>query len=50
MQKGHMSLQARALAIRVGAEGDQIEEVAKRLQEANHMNSETAQNILKDLI
>ena len=44
-----MSLQARALAIRVGAEGDQIEQVASLLQEAKHMNSETAKHILKDL-
>lgn len=49
IQKGHMGLQARALAIRVGAEGDQIEEVASRLQEAKHMNSETAKNILEAL-
>ena len=49
IQKGHMSLQARALAIRVGAEGDQIEQVASLLQEAKHMNSETAKHILKDL-
>lgn len=49
IQKGHMSLQARALAIRVGAEGNQIEQVASRLQEAKHMNSETAKSILDDL-
>lgn len=52
IQKGHMGLQARSLAIRVGAEGDNIEKVAEQLQEAEHMNSETAKillaNILKD--
>lgn len=49
IQKGHMSLQARALAIRVGAEGNQVERVAKQLQEAEHMNSETAKKILENL-
>lgn len=49
IQRGHMSLQARSLAIRVGATGENIECVAKRLQEAKHMNSKTAQEILDDL-
>lgn len=49
IQKGHMGLQARALAIRVGAVDDEIEFVAKRLQTAKHMNSETAKNILDSL-
>ena len=49
IQKGHMSLQARSLAIRVGATGDQVEKVAKDLQAAEHMNSETAQKILNNL-
>ena len=49
IQRGHMSLQARSLAIRVGATGENIERVAKRLQEAKHMNSTTAQEILEDL-
>lgn len=49
IQKGHMGLQARSLAIRVGAMGDQVEQVAKQLQTAEHMNSETAKKILKQL-
>lgn len=49
IQKGHMGLQARALAIRVGAKGDQVEKVASRLQEAEHMNSQTAKQMLKEL-
>ncbi len=49
IQKGHMSLQARALAIRVGAEGDQVEKVASQLQKAEHLNSETAKKLLKEL-
>ena len=46
IQKGHMGLQARSLAIRVGAVGEQVEWVAKRLEEAKHMNSETAKKLL----
>lgn len=49
IQKGHMSLQARSLAIRVGATGDLVEKVAARLQEAEHFNSETAKKILDEL-
>ncbi len=49
IQKGHMGLQARALAIRVGATGDQIKQVAEELQKAKHMNSETARKILENL-
>lgn len=50
IQKGHMGLQARSLAIRVGAEGDNVERVAQKLQKAEHMNSETAAKILKQLL
>lgn len=50
IQKGHMSLQARSLAIRVGARGDDVEIVAKRLRQAKHMNSETAKEILKEVL
>lgn len=49
IQKGHMSLQARSLAMRVGATGEQVDRVAERLQEAEHMNSETAKKILAEL-
>lgn len=50
IQKGHMGLQARSLAIRVGAEGENIERVAEKLQDAKHMNSETAAKILSQLL
>lgn len=49
IQKGHMGLQARSLAIRVGATGEQVELVAQQLQVAEHMNSETAKRILHEL-
>lgn len=50
IQKGHMELQAGALAIRVGAEGQNIDLVADQLQGAKHMNSETAAKILQLII
>jgi len=49
IQKGHMGLQARSLAIRIGAKGKDVDRVAKRLQTAEHMNSETAIDILNEL-
>lgn len=50
IQKGHMGLQARALAIRVGAKDLEIDRVAEKLQQAEHMNSETASKILKRIL
>lgn len=49
IQKGHMGLQSRALAIRVGASGELVDRVAAKLQEAEHMNSDTAKKILDQL-
>ena len=49
IQKGHMGLQSRALAIRVGASGEFVDQVAAKLQEAEHMNSDTAKKILDQL-
>ena len=42
IQKGHMSLQARALAITVGAKGDEIERVAAKLRESGTINQQSA--------
>ena len=44
-----MGLQSRALAIRVGASGEFVDQVAAKLQEAEHMNSDTAKKILDQL-
>ncbi len=49
IQKGHMSLQARALAITVGAKGDEIEQVAMYLREADQMNQEIAKSYLNQI-
>ena len=46
IQKGHMSLQARALAITVGATGDEIEQVASYLRKADTMNQQLASDYL----
>lgn len=50
IQQGHMGLQARSLAIRVGATGNLVDQVAAKLQEAKHMNSDTAKKILNELM
>jgi hydroxymethylglutaryl-CoA reductase len=49
IQKGHMALHARQLAIAAGAEGDQIEQVAARLMESHPITLERAQDILREL-
>lgn len=49
IQEGHMSLQARSLAISAGATGDQIQYVADQLTQAPKMNLDTAKHILKNL-
>ncbi|WP_084355474.1 acetyl-CoA C-acyltransferase [Actinomyces radicidentis] len=46
IQRGHMNLQARALAMAVGATGSRIEAVAEGLRRAERMNEETARSIL----
>lgn len=50
IQKGHMNLQARALAIKVGAENENIELVVQKLQQAEHMNSAVARKILDEIL
>lgn len=49
IQKGHMALQARSLAIRVGAKGKMIDRLTAELEEADYINSETAKKILTRL-
>ncbi|WP_407371217.1 hydroxymethylglutaryl-CoA reductase, degradative [Carnobacterium sp.] len=47
IQKGHMGLQARSLAISAGATGGDIEKVAEQLKSAKNMNLSTAEALLK---
>lgn len=47
IQKGHMALQARSLALQVGAELSEIDEVVHQLRQNNTMNSTLAKEILE---
>jgi hydroxymethylglutaryl-CoA reductase len=49
IQKGHMSLHARNIAVMAGAEGDSIEKVAKMMISEGNVRMGRAQEILKDL-
>ncbi|MBU5594139.1 hydroxymethylglutaryl-CoA reductase, degradative [Amphibacillus sp. MSJ-3] len=49
IQKGHMALQAKSLAISSGATGDEIQKVARALRREKHMNLKTAREILLKL-
>ncbi|MBF8807811.1 MAG: hydroxymethylglutaryl-CoA reductase, degradative [Enterococcus lacertideformus] len=49
IQKGHMSLQARALAITVGAQGSEIEQVATYLRKSDKMNQQIASDYLAQI-
>ncbi|GAA4080327.1 hydroxymethylglutaryl-CoA reductase, degradative [Amphibacillus indicireducens] len=49
IQKGHMALQAKSLAINAGATGDDIQKVARLLRKEKHMNLQTAKTILQTL-
>ena len=49
IQKGHMKLQARSLALFAGAENEEVDIVVEKLLETNRINSENAKNILKEI-
>lgn len=49
IQKGHMGLQSRALAIQEGAKEEEIETVLKELNKHTIKNSKTVQEILKKI-
>jgi hydroxymethylglutaryl-CoA reductase len=49
IQKGHMSLHARQVAIAAGAEGDSIEQVAQRMIEEGTIRVDFAQRIISEL-
>lgn len=49
IQRGHMSLQAKSLAISVGAIGKEVEWLTKELVNVPHMNSVTANELLTKL-
>ena len=49
IQKGHMSLHAKNIAVMAGAKGDFIDEVARRLVEEGKVRIDRAQEIVKEL-
>lgn len=49
IQRGHMGLHSRSLAISAGAQGAEIEEVSARLKEAKNMNLALARELLEQL-
>lgn len=49
IQKGHMSLHAKSLAIHAGAKGDEIEQVAEKLRTSQQLTAQNAQQILTEL-
>jgi hydroxymethylglutaryl-CoA reductase len=49
IQRGHMSLHARQVAIAAGAQGELIERVARRLAEENTVRIDRAEEILREI-
>lgn len=49
IQKGHMSLHARNIAMMVGAEGKLIDAVAKKIAEEGNVTTHRAKQVLKEL-
>lgn len=49
IQRGHMNLHAKSLAISAGASGEEIELVTNELKNSAHMNLETAKKILETI-
>ena len=49
IQKGHMTLHARNIAINAGAKGDKIEEIAQQMIEEEKISFDRAQEILDNL-
>jgi hydroxymethylglutaryl-CoA reductase len=50
IQRGHMALHARSVAIAAGASGSDVEEVAARIHEAGTVSLEAARNALEELL
>jgi len=49
IQKGHMKLHARNVAAQAGAEGDEVDDVAKRMISEGKVRADRAEAILKEL-
>jgi hydroxymethylglutaryl-CoA reductase len=49
IQRGHMSLHARSIAVEAGAIGDEVEHVAEVMAAQTSINLQTAQAVLRRL-
>lgn len=49
IQRGHMALHARSVAIAAGARGDHVEQVAREIHAAGNVSVEAARDVLKRL-
>jgi len=49
IQKGHMKLHAKNVAVQAGAEGDEIEKVAERMIEEGKVRADMAEKMLEEL-
>jgi hydroxymethylglutaryl-CoA reductase len=49
IQRGHMALHARQVAIAAGAEGEQIDQIARSMVAAREINSAHAERLIKEL-
>jgi hydroxymethylglutaryl-CoA reductase len=49
IQRGHMSLHARQVALAAGADGDEVTEIARRLVEEGNVSTQRAVELLADL-
>ncbi|MFW6064293.1 MAG: hydroxymethylglutaryl-CoA reductase, degradative [Candidatus Natronoplasma sp.] len=49
IQKGHMRLHAKNVAVQAGAEGDEVEKVAERMIEKGKIRADMAEKILEEL-
>ncbi|GAB5543635.1 MAG: hydroxymethylglutaryl-CoA reductase, degradative [Sandaracinaceae bacterium] len=50
IQRGHMALHARSVAIAAGARGDHVEHVAKAIHEAGRVTVEAAREVLRGML
>jgi hydroxymethylglutaryl-CoA reductase len=49
IQRGHMGLHARSVAIAAGAEGELVDKVAKKIHAAGDINLAAAEKVLAEL-
>ena len=49
IQKGHMAMQSRSLAITAGATSSEVPLVSRQLRKADRMNLATAEQLLKKI-